>query len=341
MTIIRNTTTKLISRASQLQTHLNTRPLVTAKMPTLSISTTQNMPCGHKIPQLGFGVYQTPANEASDAVSRALDAGYRHVDSAVMYRNEKPCGEAIRKSGIPREQIFFTSKIYGRDLNYESATKQIQGTVDAAGLGYVDCILIHAPYGHKGGEGRKGAWKALVEAQEKGLTKSIGVSNYGTHHLLELEQHIKQLEEERGNGGKIDIGQWEIHPWLPRDDIVKFCRARGTVVEAYSPLVRGEKGDDETLNGIAKKHGKSWAQVLVRWSLQKGYVPLPKSVTPKRIIENKEVYDFELDEEDMKKLDMPYEYYVCAWDPTVNDPELREQFSKELEAQGLLIGPRC
>lgn len=288
-------------------------------MSNLNINTALSMPCGHKIPQLGFGVYQTPANEAEDAVTLALNAGYRHVDSAVIYRNEKPCGDAIIKSGIPREEVFFTSKVFGRGITYDIAKEQIEQTVKAAGLGFVDCILIHSPHG--GSAGRKGAWKALVEAQEQGLTKSIGVSNYGLHHLNELEQHIKELEQERGNGGKVDIGQWEIHPWLPRNNIVEWCRKHGTVVEAYSPLVRGEKKDEKVLQEIAKKHGKTWAQVLVRWSLQKRYVPLPKSVTPKRIVENKEVYDFELDGEDMKNLDMPKEYYSCAWDPTVEPLE--------------------
>lgn len=272
----------------------------------------------------------TPPDETSDAVSRALEAGYRHIDSAVGYKNEQGCGEAIRNFGIPRDQIFFTSKIIDQNMDYEVAKKQIEGTVEKAGLRYVDCILIHSPWG--GSEGRKGAWKALVEAQEKGLTKSIGISNYGVHHLVELEQHIKELEKERGNGGKIDIGQWEIHPWMPRQDIFDWCRERGVVVEAYSPLVRGKKSDDEKLNEIAKKHGKSWAQVLIRWSLQRGYVPLPKSVTPKRIIDNADVYDFELDEEDMKKLDMPDAYECSGWDPTTEDTELFD----ELEKQNLL-----
>ena len=172
----------------------------------------------------------------------------------------------------------------------------------------------------------------MVEAQEEGLTKSIGVSNYGLHHLVELQQHINELEQERCNGGKIDIGQWEIHPWLPRNDIADFCRERGIVVEAYSPLVRGKKADDETLAEIAKKHNKTWAQVLIRWSLQKGYVPLPKSITPKRITENADVYDFKLDEEDIRKLDMPDSYVFSDWDPTMEDEPL---FTK-LKREGLL-----
>ena len=284
-----------------------------------SITSSLPLVSGKSIPILGFGVYQTPSTEAEAAVSQALQAGYRHIDSAVFYHNEGPCGEAIKKSGIPREDIFFTSKIMEPNfkMSYEIATKQIQQTIRDAGLEYCDLILIHAPHG--GPDGRKGAWKALVEAQEKGLVRAIGVSNYGVHHLNELEEYIKELERERGagKGGKIDVGQWEIHPWLPRNDIVEWCRKRDIVVEAYSPLVRGEKASDEMLNGIAKKHNKTWAQVLIRWSIQRGYVPLPKSVTPERIVANTKLYDFELDDEDMKKLDMKDSYFVCAWDPTV------------------------
>lgn len=299
------------------------RTLIPAsKMPSYTITSTLPVPSGTKaLPVLGFGVYQTPATEAESAVSQALKAGYRHIDSAVLYRNEGPCGLAIKASGIPRDQIYFTSKLMDRKMTYESAKKQIEQTLRDSGLEYIDLILIHSPYG--GPEGRKGAWKALVEATETGRVKSIGVSNYGVHHLNELEAYIKELEAERGagKGGVLDVGQWEIHPWLPRQDIVDWCNERGVVVEAYSPLVRGGKATDATLNKIAKKHGKTWAQVLVRWSIQKGYVPLPKSVTPKRIIENADVYDFELDESDMAELHMPDSYDVCAWDPTVEPLE--------------------
>jgi diketogulonate reductase-like aldo/keto reductase len=205
-----------------------------------------------------------------------------------------------------------------REMTYDLAKNQIDETLRNSQLEYLDLILIHSPYG--GSQGRKGAWKALVEAVEAGKVRSIGVSNYGVHHLNELEQHIKEIEEERGGkgkGGVLSVGQWEIHPWLPRQDIVDWCNQRGVVVQAYSPLVRGEKGKDEALNKIAKKHGKTWAQVLVRWSLQRGFNPLPKSVTPERIVGNAQVYDFKLDDEDLKGLDYPDSYFVCAWDPTV------------------------
>ena len=193
----------------------------------------------------------------------AFKSGYRHVDSARAYHNEQPCADAIRASGIPRSEIFFTSKIPPRDKTYEDAKKAIDTTFAETGLDYVDLYLIHAPYGGK--DGRTGVWRALREAQKEGKIRSIGVSNFGVHHLNELEAYIK----ESGDGSKIDVGQWEVHPWLPRNDIVEWCKQRGVVVEAYSPIVRGGRSDDPLLAEIAKKHGKTWAQVLLRWSLQK------------------------------------------------------------------------
>ena len=148
--------------------------------------------------------------------------------------------------------------------------------------------------------------------------RSIGVSNYGVHHLEEMEGYMRELEAEKGlgAGGKIDVGQWELHPWLGRADIVAWCRARGIVLQAYSPLLQGKRFDDPLLAPLVKKHGKSAAQVLLRWSLQKGFVPLPKSVTGKRIKENADLYDFELDGGDMKSLETGI-YESCTWDPTL------------------------
>jgi diketogulonate reductase-like aldo/keto reductase len=147
------------------------------------------------------------------------------------------------------------------------------------------------------------------------------VSNYGVHHLSELESHIKTLESEHGpgTGGTISVGQWELHPWLPRDDILSWCRARNIVVQAYCPLVRGERADDTILAEIAARYRKTWAQVLLRWSLQKGFVPIPKSVTPSRIEENADLYGFELSEVDMGMLERNGAYEPCSWDPTVSN----------------------
>ncbi|KAK3349037.1 NADP-dependent oxidoreductase domain-containing protein [Lasiosphaeria hispida] len=183
-------------------------------------------------------------------------------------------------------------------------------------------MLLHGPFG--GSEGRKGAWKALVEAVEEGQVRSLGVSNYGIPHLDQLEQHIKELEAERGGkpgaGGVLSVGQWEVHPWCARPEIVEWCRKRGVVVEAYSPLARGTRFKDKGLKEVAKKYGKTPAQVLIRWSLQRGLVPLPKSNTKLRIKTNAGVFDFELDEEDVEGLESD-EFKPTYWDPTVSSLE--------------------
>lgn len=176
-------------------------------------------------------------------------------------------------------------------------------------------MLLHAPYG--GSAARKAAWRGLVECVEAGQVRSLGVSNYGVHHLDELAQHIKELEAERpGSGGVLAVGQWEIHPWCARNDIAAWCRARGVVVEAYSPLVRGQRfgGAEPVLQKLADKYEVSEAQVLVRWSLQKGYVPLPKSVHPDRIRQNADVYGFALTNDEVAELETD-EYKPTCWDP--------------------------
>ena len=239
------------------------------------------------------------------------------IDSAVVYHNEGACARAMASSGLPRSSIFFTSKIYSNALSYSIAASQIDATLKTTGLDWIDLMLIHAPFG--GPAGRKGAWTALVEAQEAGKVRSIGVSNYGVHHLNELEAHIKELESEGGGlgrGGVISVGQWELQPWLAHPDIVSWCKERGIVVQAYSPLTRGKRLYDPLLKPIVARTGKTAAQVLMRWSLQMGFVPLPKSVTPKRIEENADIYDFELTQEEMKLLDTG-KYERSAWDPTV------------------------
>ncbi|KAL4906985.1 hypothetical protein BDW74DRAFT_176581 [Aspergillus multicolor] len=276
----------------------------------LTIKSTQKLLSGYEIPILGYGVYQTPTNVAENVTVEALKLGYRHIDSAAAYKNEKEVTAAISKASLPRSEVFLTTKIPPRANGYDSAKKNIEDSLKQADTDYFDLILIHAPYGGK--EGRLGTWKALIEAQKAGKTRSIGVSNFGVHHLDELQNYISS-----GGGGAIDVGQYEIHPWLARPDIVAWLRKHGAVVEAYSPLVRNTRGDDPVLQELGKKYGKTPAQVLVRWSLQMGFVPLPKSVTPSRIKENCEVFDFELSDEDMKKLDTG-KYEPCAWDPTVD-----------------------
>ncbi|KAF2247619.1 Aldo/keto reductase [Trematosphaeria pertusa] len=286
-------------------------------MAKLTIDSTYRMPSGYDIPVLGYGVYQTPADVASDVVAHALKTGYRHVDSAVGYRNEAASADGMRKSGIPRSELFFTTKVPPRQLGYESAKQHIANSLKETGFDYIDLYLLHAPYGGK--EARLGAWKALVEGVETGKIRSIGVSNYGVHHMEELESWIKSTEEKegKGKGGVLSVNQVELHPWLARKDIVDWCKKRGVILEAYSPLVRATKSDDPLLVPLAKKYNKTTSQILLRWSLQMGFVPLPKSVTKSRIEENADLYDFELTAEDMKSLDTGV-YEPCAWDPTTS-----------------------
>ncbi|KAF2440015.1 Aldo/keto reductase [Karstenula rhodostoma CBS 690.94] len=237
-------------------------------MAKLSLTSTLRMPSGYEIPVLGYGVYQTPANVAAEVVGHALEVGYRHVDSAVAYRNEAPSAEGIKNSGIPREQIFFTTKIPPKDMNYENAKKHVDNSLEATGFDYVDLYLLHSPYGGK--TNRIGAWKALVEGVEAGKIRSIGVSNYGVHHLDELEEYIKSTGEKegKGKGGILSVNQVELHPWLARKDIVDWCNKRGVILEAYSPIVRATKAEDPLLLPLAKKHNKTTSQILLRWSLQ-------------------------------------------------------------------------
>ncbi|KID92677.1 Aldo/keto reductase [Metarhizium guizhouense ARSEF 977] len=285
----------------------------------LTLDSTVKLNSGYTLPVLGFGVYQTPKEIATDVCAQALRLGYRHIDSASAYRNQGPSAKAIAASDIPRSEVFFTTKVpmSGKPLSYDNTHALVDTALRDTGLDYLDLVLIHSPYG--GTENRLGAWKALVELVEAGKVRSIGVSNYGVHHLDELEAYIKKLEQERGGpgrGGVISVGQWEVHPWLTRSDIVAWCRERNIAVQAYCPIVRGERWGEPRVKALADKYGKTEAQVLLRWSLQRGHVPLVKSVTPSRIAENAAVFDFELTDDEVEGL-ATQDYSPCAWDPTV------------------------
>lgn len=244
-----------------------------ATMSNLTINSKKRMNSGYEIPILGYGVYQTPEDVASSVVQHAFKVGYRHVDSAAVYKNEERCAQGMLSAGCPRDQMFFTSKVTPGKVNYKDAKQIIDETIkNIKGLQYVDLMLLHAPYG--GTEGRLGAWQALVEAVDEGKVRSIGVSNYGVHHLDELEQWMKKTESTKGKGkaGILSVNQVELHPWCSRPDIVEWCEKRGVLLEAYSPLARGptsQRLEEPVLHELGKKHGKSPAQILVRWSLQK------------------------------------------------------------------------
>lgn len=273
---------------------------------------------GYKIPAIAIGVYKTPANEATTLVHKALQVGYRHVDSAQFYQNEKECidgiGEWLKEDpSHKREDVFFTTKIFDTDHGYENTKLAVQKSLDnmKSVSSYIDLILIHSPQSDK--EKRLGSWKALQEFAEAGSVRSIGVSNYGVHHLKELYDW---------DGLKIEpsVNQVELHPWLMRNDIVGFSRSKGIVLEAYSPLVRGQKFDkDDKLIELSKKYQKSQAQILIRWSIQQGFVTLPKTSNPERLSSNFDVFNFELSEEDVDYLSNPDSYFVSSWDPTTYD----------------------
>lgn len=205
-------------------------------------------------------------------------------------------------------------------MTYENAHILVDKALEETKLDYLDLVLIHSPYG--GPDNRKGAWRALLESVEAGKIRSIGVSNFGVHHLDELKSYIKELEDERGagKGGVISVGQWELHPWLTRPDIVKWCQENEVAIQAYCPIVRGQRFGDPKIAAFAKKYGKTEAQIMLRWSLQRGYVPLIKTVSKERMVENSDLYDFELTQQEVDDMATD-DYSPCAWDPTVEPLE--------------------
>lgn len=256
------------------------------------------------MPRLGLGVYQTPPGKTTrNAVLAALAAGYRHIDTAAAYRNERDVGQAIRESGIPRGEIFVTTKLWTRDMGYESGLAAFDRSLGELKMDYVDLYLIHWP----GSPVRWEAWQALEAIYERKLTRAIGVSNYLERHLLEIEKRFEIVPA---------VNQIELSPFLSQKPLVAFCRKRRIQVEAYAPLTQGRKLSHPTVVGIARKHGRSAAQVLLRWGVEKELVVIPKSVTPERIVENAAIFDFALDAEDRTALDSLDEGFRTCWDPT-------------------------
>ncbi|WWC89623.1 uncharacterized protein L201_004548 [Kwoniella dendrophila CBS 6074] len=252
---------------------------------------------GEKIPQLGFGVYQSPPEVTTKTVTSALEAGYKHIDSAYWYFNEKEVGEAV---GEKRDSIFLTTKL-GQAEKIEEHLYDSVSKIDPRENGYVNLFLIHSP--SAGPEKRKEQWAALENLVKQGKAKTIGVSNYGVKHLEQMEDYAKI---------KPAVNQIELHPWCQQPSIVSYCQARNIALEAYSPLVQGTKASDPTLSKVAEETGKSWAQVLIRWSLQRGFIPLPKSDTKERIIANRDVFDFELSDAQMEALNgLDKDEHVC------------------------------
>lgn len=267
--------------------------------------TTATLPLhsGGAIPIIGLGVWQTPSGEVTRAAVRAaLRAGYRHVDTARIYGNEADVGTAIRESDVPRADVFVTTKLWNADQGFDTALRAFDASQKRLGVDYVDLYLIHWPVPAK----RRDSWRALERLKAEGRARAIGVSNFMVPHLEELFASANERPA---------VNQIEIHPFLQHREVRALCAAQGIVVEAYSPLANGRRLDDKNVVAIAKRIGKSPAQVLIRWSIQHGLVVLPKSARERRIVENAAVFDFALDEEAMRTLDGLEAGDATGWDP--------------------------
>jgi 2,5-diketo-D-gluconate reductase A len=249
---------------------------------------------GHTIPQLGFGVFQIDPDETAQAVTTALEVGYRHIDTAEMYGNEKGVGEAVRASGLDRGDVFVTSKLNNGFHRPDDAREAFEGTLSTLGFDYVDLFLIHWPLPTLYDGDYVSTWKTLEEFQRDGRARSIGVSNFQVAHLERLAAEAEVVPA---------INQIELHPYLLNEDVRAYDQAHGIGTQAWSPIAQGEVLDDPVITAIADELGKSPAQVVLRWHIERGNIVFPKSTTPSRIKENFELFDFELGPDDAAKLD--------------------------------------
>lgn len=255
------------------------------------------------MPRLGLGVYQAPPGEPTRrAVMEALQAGYRHIDTASVYGNEEAVGEGIRRSGVARPEIFVTTKLWNTDQGYDTALRAFDVSLARLGLGYVDLYLLHWPV-----QGlRLDSWRALERLHEEARARAIGVSNFMVRHLDELGARARIQPA---------VNQIEASPFLQQREVRQWCERHAVVVQAYSPLTKGRRLGHPIVSGVARQVSRTPAQVLIRWGLQHGLVVLPKSTRAERIRENAAVFDFELDAGSMARLDALEEGLVTGWDP--------------------------
>ncbi len=259
---------------------------------------------GKEIPQIGLGLWLNKDEKSCvEAVKAALDAGYRHFDTAQIYENEQFVGKAIAESNVNRKDVFITTKIWNDNLWWEGFDESFAESLEKLQTDYVDLLLIHFPVT----EERRPAWHKMEEKFNNGQAKTIGVSNYTIKHLEELLRESKV---------KPAVNQVELHVYLQQPELLEFCRKNDIVVEAYSPLAHGFGHTNKVLAEVAEKHGKTPTQIMIRWCLENNLVVLPKSTNPGRIAENIDVFDFSLDEEDMKKLASLDDDLRTCWDPT-------------------------
>jgi 2,5-diketo-D-gluconate reductase A len=247
---------------------------------------------GVEIPQLGFGVFQIPAEETQERVEEALAVGYRHVDTAAAYRNEAGVGAAITTAGVRREDVFVTTKLWNSEQGYDSTLRAFEKSIERLGTGHVDLYLIHWPLPSR--DLFLDTWRAFERIKEEGGARSIGVSNFRVEDLERLEQEAEQCPT---------VNQIELHPRLQQAELRSWHADHGIATEAWSPLAQGDLLEDGTIETIAAHHDRTPAQAILRWHLQTGNVVIPKSVTPSRIRENFELFDFSLSEDDMAALE--------------------------------------
>jgi methylglyoxal/glyoxal reductase len=257
----------------------------------LTLKSSAKLNNGVEIPYLGLGVYQSPPGEITlRAVRYALKIGYRQIDTAELYGNEKDVGRALRESGIRREDVFITTKVWNSHQGYDSTLYACEGSLGRLGLSYVDLYLIHWPVQGLGDE----TWRAMIKLLRQGKARAIGVSNYSIRELNELLEKSDIVPA---------VNQVEFHPFLYQEDLLRFCKNNNIQLEAYSPLTRGKRLNHPKILELAKKYNKTPAQVLIRWSLQHNVIVIPKSIHEARIKENSQVFDFQLEPKDMKLLD--------------------------------------
>jgi diketogulonate reductase-like aldo/keto reductase len=270
----------------------------------ITIDTTVKLNNGVKMPIFGLGTFQMRSGkETQQAVLYALEAGYRLIDTAQMYGNEEDVGQALIKSGIPREEVFITTKLWNSEHGYQKALNACEESLNKLGSSYIDLYLIHWPV-----QGlRNETWRALETLLKKGKCRAIGVSNYMIRHLEELLSNSKTIPA---------VNQVEFSPYLYQEDLLEFCRSHDIQLEAYSPLTKGHMLNDPKLLAIAKKYSKSAAQILIRWVLQKEIVIIPKSSRKERILENADVFDFKISSEDIRLLDSFNQDLRTSWDPS-------------------------
>jgi diketogulonate reductase-like aldo/keto reductase len=270
----------------------------------VTIRSTVTLNNGISMPLLGLGVYlMQPGRETYQAVRAALETGYRLVDTASMYGNEKDVGKAVRDSALPREEVFITTKLWNSDHGYDPALRAFDASLRRLGFDTVDLYLIHFPVPDK----RKESWRALEKILESGRARAIGVSNYTERHLKELLDHASVVPA---------INQVEFSPFLYQRDLLKICRKQGIQVEAYAPLTAGLKLRDARIAAIAQKHGRTNAQVLLRWAIQHELIVIPKSRQADRIRENAGIFDFKLTSKEVSALDGLHEGFRSSWNPT-------------------------